>query len=115
MCVNCEGQIHKMVFTNHNFSREKRTEAGWGDRLISSAYHPDALPDNRTGCPQQVSPAHQRCRRCLVAGGTEDPNTKRFCCDLLCLLEKGWPFRPKCALRRLVLSSLCHQFMLHYL
>ena len=23
-CINCEGQIHKMVFTNHNFSKEKR-------------------------------------------------------------------------------------------
>ena len=45
--LNCEGQSHKTVSTDHNFWRERRAEAdsNWGP----SAYQPNALPLGQTG------------------------------------------------------------------
>ena len=43
----CEGQSHKTVSTNHNFWRERRTEAD--SNRGPSAYQPNALPLGHTG------------------------------------------------------------------
>ena len=46
MFHNCEGQSHKAVSTDHNFSRERRAEADWNRG--PSAYQPNALPLGQT-------------------------------------------------------------------
>ena len=45
--INCEGQSHKTVSTNHNFWRERRAEAV--SNRGPSAYQPTALPLGQTG------------------------------------------------------------------
>ena len=45
--INCEGQSHRTVSTNHNFWRERRAEAVSNRGL--SAYQPTALPLGQTG------------------------------------------------------------------
>ena len=47
MFINCEGQSHKTVSTDHNFWRERRAEAD--SNRGPSAYQPSALPPNQTG------------------------------------------------------------------
>ena len=47
MFRNCEGQSHKTVSTNHNFSRERTAEAD--SNQGPSAYQPNALPLGQTG------------------------------------------------------------------
>ena len=48
--INCEGrQSHKTVSTDHNFWRERRSEAGLNQG--PSAYQPNALPPDQTGSP----------------------------------------------------------------
>ena len=42
VCINCEGQSHKSVSTDHNFWRERRAEAD--SNRCPSAYQPNALP-----------------------------------------------------------------------
>ena len=44
--IDCEGQNHKTVSTDHNFWRERRAEvdSNWGH----SAYQPNALPLGQT-------------------------------------------------------------------
>ena len=52
---NCEGQSHKTVSTNHNFSSERRAEAD--SNRAPSAYQPNALPLGQTGSPIQIKRA----------------------------------------------------------
>ena len=47
MFHNCEGQSHRTVSTDHNFWRERRTEAD--SNRGPSAYQPNALPLGQTG------------------------------------------------------------------
>ena len=47
MFHNCEGQSHKTASTDHNFWRERSTEAD--SNRGPSAYQPNALPLGRTG------------------------------------------------------------------
>ena len=51
---NCEGQSHKTVSTDHNFLRERRTEAD--SNRSPSAYQPNALPLGQTGSPEGPAP-----------------------------------------------------------
>ena len=44
--INCEGQIHKTVSTDHNFWRERTAEAESNRGL--SAYQPNALLNTKT-------------------------------------------------------------------
>ena len=59
MFHNCEGQSHKTVFTDHNFSRERRAEAD--SNRGPSAYQAHALPLGQTGSPK-VGHAVSRCK-----------------------------------------------------
>ena len=52
MFHNCEGQSHKAVSTNHNFSRERRVKAD--SNRGPSAYQPNALPLGQTGPPLDI-------------------------------------------------------------
>ena len=47
LMLNCEGQSHKTVATDHNFWRERRTEAD--SNRGPSAYHPNALLLGQSG------------------------------------------------------------------
>ena len=47
MFIDCEGQSHTIVSTDHNFLREKRAEAV--SNRGPSAYQPNALPLGQTG------------------------------------------------------------------
>ena len=47
MFHKCEGQSHKTVSTDHNFGRERRTEAD--SNRGPSAYQTNALPLGQTG------------------------------------------------------------------
>ena len=61
MFHNCEGQSHKTLSTNHNFWRERRTEAD--SNRGPSAYQPNALPLGKTGLPRSnilLVTKHQR-------------------------------------------------------
>ena len=49
MFQNCDGQSHKTVSTDHNFSRERRAEAD--SNRGPSAYQPNALLLGQTGSP----------------------------------------------------------------
>ena len=53
MFHNCEGQSHKTVSTDHNFSRERRAEAV--SKLDPSAYQPNALPLGQTAHQMEAS------------------------------------------------------------
>ena len=53
MFHNCEGQCHKKVSTDHNFSRERRAKAD--SNRGPSAYQPNTLPLGQTGS-QRVPP-----------------------------------------------------------
>ena len=76
MFRNCEGQSHKTVSTDHNFSRERRAEAD--SNRAPSAYQPNALPLRQTGslregiiiiygAPSRKSPEHiQRHKDTLI-------------------------------------------------
>ena len=52
MFHNGEGQSHKTVSTDHNFLRERRTEAD--SNRSPSAYQPNALPLGQTGSPLRM-------------------------------------------------------------
>ena len=45
--INCGGQSHKTVFTEHNFSRERGAEAE--SNRGPSAYQPNAFPLSQAG------------------------------------------------------------------
>ena len=49
MFINCEGQSHKTVSTDHYLWRERRAEAD--SNRGPSAYQPNALPPGQTGSP----------------------------------------------------------------
>ena len=55
MFHNCDGQSHKTVSTDHNFWRERRTEAdlNW----CPSAYQPTALPLGQAGSQRTAQTA----------------------------------------------------------
>ena len=52
--LNCEGQNHKPVSTDHNLWSERRAEAKWNRR--PSAYQPNALPLGQTDSHRSRSP-----------------------------------------------------------
>ena len=82
MSHNCEGQSHKTVSTDHNFWRERRTEAdsNWGP----SAYQPNALPLDQTGSQENKWKLPILIRfqllllACLVCVDTPEPISDRL-------------------------------------
>ena len=106
MFINCEGQSHKTVFTDHIFWRERRAEAD--SNRGSSAYQPNGLTarpnrltrlQGRTGKGGGVRgfPPHHHCfggmvvfvvvvcSPLLVTEQTVFANVKCSCCLSLCV------------------------------
>ena len=57
--TSCEGQSHKTVSTDHNFSRERRAEAE--SNRGPSAYQPNAVPLGHTGPRSLYTAQWSRC------------------------------------------------------
>ena len=52
--INCKGQSHKIVCTDHNFEREKRAEADLNRGPSAYQYQPNTLPLSQTGSQNWV-------------------------------------------------------------